>query len=309
MINFLNSKYLDKLIEIPDFIDTFHSTDFKITDIVNNDMYRNMNDSGLFDYDYIDRGEKTVKGATRKASTTNLVFLIWLMIVLDLKKFGFKIDQLKKVKQYLFKEFDILENINFPIDKESLLKKLNSYEFENKEIKSELSKRINSGQFLTGVQGQTASCMFMTLYKMIVTGKDIQLYINSSGEAIFIDEFDLSDEDIKELSFESRITLPLKKYLCYFIGEYAPLEYLTRSKILSEKEAMLLDEFRRNDIVSLTVKYHNGKPNTIETRKYKKMVLQNKLSNIFLQKDYEDIIIKTRDGNIYYSELTTKLKL
>ena len=305
MIDFFNTRYLDKLIEIPDFIETLHQMEFQVTDIVHNDLYRHMNDKGLFDYNYIQRGTR----GGNNPSKTNLVFLTWLMIAVDLKDFGFKIDQLKKVKQYLFKEFDLLENIDFPTDKESLLNKLDKYEFKNDDIKNELTKKISSGKFLNGIKDKSISCMFFTLYKMIATGRDIQLHIDSSGQAIFIDEFELSDEDLQKLSFEKRIILPLKNYLIFFIGEYAPLEYLTRSKILSEREAVLLDEFRRNDIISLTVKFHKGEAHVMEIKKHKKIEIQARLSEVILKGGYEDIIIKTQNGTIHYSEQIKKVKL
>jgi len=305
MKNFFNSNYIDKLIEIPKFIDSFHQAEFQVTDIVHNDLYRRMNDDGLFDYNYIKRGTR----GKNNPSKTNLVFLTWLMMAKDLKSFGLKIDQLTKVKNYLFKEFEIEDCINFPIDKESLLKKLEVYNFDNKFIKEELLNNISSGQFLNSIKEQSVSRMFLNLHKLMATGRDIQLVIDKEGNALFIDEFDLSKDEIEELSFEKRIVLPLKSYLCYFIGEYAPIEFLVRSRILSKNEAELLNEFRRNDIISLSIKYHEGELKSYEVREYKRITLQNKLSSVLLRKDFEDITIKAKGGNIYYSDIITRTKI
>jgi len=309
MIDFFNTKSLDKLIEMPEFIEAFHSKDFKITDFVHNDLYRHMNDAGLFDYDYIERGEPTKKGGTNKPSKTNLVFLFWLMIAMELKEFGFIKTKLHKVKAYLFEELDILENIKFDTDKESLLKVLESFDFENAKIKDELSKKISTGVFLNGIKDKSVSRLFLTIFKLFSTGRDISLYVDKTGTAMFVDEFELSKTDIKNLSYDSRIILPLKKYLLYFIGEYADADFLTRSNILTDKEVHILNEFKRNDIISFTVKFHKGRPNTYEVKTLRKTDVSARLSEVLLKGGFEDIVLKTKQGSIYYSEFTKKIKL
>ncbi len=309
MTEILNKKYLDKLIEIPEFIESFHLKEFKMTDIVHNDLYRHLNDGGLFDYNYIDRGVKTPKGGTHKASRTNLVFLTWLMIIVDLKELGLANKKLHKVKDYLFEEFDIVENLSFEINKENLLNELEKFDFVDKEIKTKLTKKISSGAFINGVKDKSVSRMFLTIFKMIITGRDIQLYIDGTGETMFIDEFELSKEEINDLSYDSKIILPLKKYLLFFIGEYADIDFLRRSKILNDKEVYILTELKRNDIISFTVKFHNGNPNTYEVKSLRKTDISARLSEVLLKGGFEDIVLKTKEGNIYYSEYTKKTKL
>ena len=304
MIELFETKYLTKPIEIPNFIREFHEKEFKVTDIVHNDLYRHLNDGGLFDYNYIQRGTK----GYNNPSKTNLVFLTWLMMVKDLRDFGFVKQKLHRVKDYLFEEFDVLESFGFPVDKKSLLVKLEKYEFDNEETKNKFEQMINSGEFITRLKDVKVSRLFLTIFKLIMTGRDLQLYIDSNGETIVIDDFNLSEEELQQLSYESRIVLPLKNYLLYFVGEYAPIEFLTRSNIVTEKEAILLQEFRRNDIISMTVKYHNGDAHMYEIREYKKLKIQNRLTNLFLKKGYEDIVIRTNNGRIYYSEITTRIK-
>jgi hypothetical protein len=151
--------------------------------------------------------------------------------------------------------------------------------------------------------------MFLTIMKMLSTGRDIQLYIDSSAEALFVDEFEISDAELKRLTYDSRLILPLKKYLLFFVGEYAPEDFLVRSKILTEREVFLLQEFKRNDILSFSVKFHKGKPHLYESKKLEKYQLQARLSDVLIGGGYEDIILKTKQGSIYYSEINTKTKL
>jgi len=309
MTDYFNSISLDKLIDLPKFIEEFHSVDFKMTDFVHNDMYRHMNDAGLFDYNFIERGTRTPKGGTNKPSKTNLVFAIWLMIAMDLKDYGFVKKKLHKVKDFLFSENDIIENLPFNTDKEGILKEIEKFEVSDKSVKRRLIKTISSGEFITKNKDKKVSRLFLSIFKLITTGNDIALYIDASGEAIFIDEKKISKKKMTDLSFNSKLILPLKKYLLFFIGEYASVEFLTRSKILTDNEVYILNELRRNDIISLTVKFHKGKPNTFETKMHRKTNITARLSEVLLKGGFEDIILKTKQGSIYFSEFTHKTKL
>lgn len=308
-MDYLNTKYLDRLIELPGYIENFHQKSFKMIDIVENDIYRHMNDAGLFDYDYIERGVPAKKGGLNQPSKTNLVFAFWLMIALDLKSFGFVKKKLHKVKNYIFQEHNILENLDMEVNRDNLLQELDKFEFKNPDIKAELISKITNGSFIDALKDKSVSTLFLIIFKMLATGRDIQLYVDGTGESLFVDEFEFSKQELLDLSYDSRVVIPLKKYLLFFVGTYAELDFLTRSQILTNQEAYLLNELRRNDIISFTVKYKNGKPNTYETKKLEKIQIEARLSDVFIKGGYEDIILKTKQGQIYYSEITRKNKI
>lgn len=79
--------------------------------------------------------------------------------------------------------------------------------------------------------------------------------------------------------------------------------------MLSEKDIMILEQLKKNDIDSITVKFHNGTPNIMEVKKQKKVQIQARLSEVLLKGGFEDIVLKSKQGAIYYSQLTTKTKL
>jgi len=297
------NRTFEKYLEIANLIEHFHKREFKVIDIIHNDLYRHMNDAGLFDYDYIIRG-----GGKSNPSKTNLVFLIWLMIAKELKEFGTVKTKLNVIKDFLFEEFDIINSFSNPPSTKDLLQRLETFEFEDIANKREMRELILSGKLMQGLKGKKVSRLFWIIFEILTTGKDIQLHITKDGTPYFYDESELSEKDINILSYEKKIVLPIKSYLNYFVGEYAPTEFLTRSKILTKNEAKFLNEFRRNDIVSLTVKYHNKKPNIYETKVNAKIDMQNKLADVLSSSSYEDVTIKTKKGQIYYVELTRKEK-
>jgi hypothetical protein len=299
---------LDKTMKIIDLIETFEIKDFKITDVIHNDLYRHMNDAGLFDYDYIEKGQISAKGVKRKASKTNMVFLIWLMIAKDLKEFGMTNAKLHKVKDYLFTENKIFDALRFKPSKENFLRLINWTSIKDDELKLKLKESIKSGEFIESLKDRNITNIYLNIYKMLYTKSDIKLYVKADGESIFVDETELPDEDIKNLSYIRAIVLPLKDYVTSLIGEYASVSFLTRSRLLSEKEAYLIDEFRRSDIKRISIKYKRNKPDVMEVTKLKEVKMINRLTEVFRRNAFEDVTIKTANGNVIYSEITERRK-
>ena len=299
---------LDKTMEIIDLIETYEIKDFKITNVIHNDLYRHMNDAGLFDYDYIEKGQISAKGVKRKASKTNMVFLIWLMIAKDLKEFGMTNAKLHKVKDYLFTKHKLLDILRFEPTKDNFLNLINWTSIKDDELKLKIKEMIKSGEFIDKIKDRNITNIYLNIYKMLYTRSDIKLYVKADGETIFVDETELSDEEIKNLSYIRAIVLPLKDYVASLIGEYASVEFLTRSRLLSEKEAYLIDEFRRSDIKRISIKYKKKKPDVMEVTKLKQVKMINRLTEVFRKNSFEDITIKTSNGNVIFSEITERRK-
>jgi len=297
---------LDKTMKIIDLIESYEIKDFKITDVIHNDLYRHMNDAGLFDYDYIEKGQISAKGVKRKASKTNMVFLIWLMIAKDLKEFGMSNAKLHKVKDYLFTENKIIENLNSEPTRENIISFINHHKFKDEEIKDELLRTVISDDFVNKIGEKQVTQIFYYLFKILYTKSDIILYIKANGEALLTDGLELSVSEVEKLSYSKSIKLPIKNYIVSLISEYANTDFLTRSRILTKNEAILLDEFKRNDIVSLKIRYKNKKAYMYEIKQFTKTKLYDKLSKTLQANAFEDLVIKTKNGEVYYSELTTR---
>ena len=307
---YFNNQQLDKLIHLAKIIETSHKPDIKMLELINNDTYNNMNSLDLFDYDYIERGHSAAKGVLNKPSQMNLVFYFYLNIILDLKAFGLNKNRLHKIKDYLLSEIPILEELGDPkLLTKSLTEYINSRDFSNPLNKESLLRKLNSGEYINELKDKNVSILFLNIFKLISVSHDIYLLIDVNMDAMFIDEMELTNQEVIDLTKESRIIIPLKQYLIRFIGDYFKHDFISKTKILSEKDVMILEQLNKNDIDSITVKFHNGMPNTMEVKKQKKIEIQSRLSEVLLKGGFEDIILKTKQGSIYYSQLTTKTKL
>jgi hypothetical protein len=308
--NYFNEKRLDKLINLANIIEASHKPDIKMLELINNDTYNNMNAVDLFNYDYIERGHSAAKGVLNKPSQMNLVFYFYLSIILDLKAFGLNKNRLHKIKSYLFDEISILEKLG---DRESLTKSLTEFvkskDFKDLQVRDSLLIKIESGNYISELENKSVSLLFLNIFKLISASHDIYLLISVKMEAMFVDEMELRNQDLIDLAKDSRIIIPLKQYLVKFIGSYFKHDFISRAKLLSEKDIMILEQLKKNDIDSITVKFHKGEPNIMEVKKQKKVQIQSRLSEVLLKGGFEDIILKSKQGAIYYSQLTTKTKL
>jgi hypothetical protein len=307
---YFNEKQFDRLMHLAEIIETSHKPDIKMLELIDNDTYNNMNGVGLFDYDYIERGHSAAKGVLNKPSQMNLVFYFYLNIILDLKAFGLNKNRLHKVKSYLFKEISLLDELGGTDSlTKSLTETIQSNDFNNVEIKGSLLKSIESGEFVNNLEGKSISLLFLNIFKLISVSHDIYLLIDVNMDALFVDEMELSNQDLIDLAKDSRIIIPLKQYLVNFVGKYTKHDFISRTKLFNDNDIEFLEQLKQNDIDSVTIKFHKGKPNIMEVKKQPKIEIQTRLSEVLLKGGFEDVILKTKQGSIYYSQLITKTKL
>jgi len=298
--SYLNEKQIDKLIYLPEIIESSHEFDFKVLDFINTDTYRHMDNADLFDYDFILKGHPASKGVQNKPSQTNMVFYFWLAIATDLKAFGLNKIKLRKIKNYLFEEI----NINDYVDID--LKQLEGLNIKNPELRKELHQLVRTGELKNLIEGKKLSRLFIMIFKLISSTNDIQLIIDKESNAIFVDEFELTDKQLLDLAKDSRIIIPLKQFLRFFIDEFASDDFLIRTHILSERDVYILNELKRKDIESVTIKFKEGKPQMLEVRQKTRLDVKARVADIILDGAFENIIIKTQNGNIFHSETNIK---
>ena len=145
--------------------------------------------------------------------------------------------------------------------------------------------------------------------------KDVKLLIDKNGKVIpYSDSFFEKEEFEKiqaELGFDSEsfISISLIKFFRKFILNKANFNFIKENNILNENEAHILSLVREGKAQSITIKFKNEKPYLLEITGEKKIQAEARLSEIILNRGYQDISIKTENGNIVISNYTTKIKL
>ncbi|MBI5539095.1 MAG: hypothetical protein HY951_03485, partial [Bacteroidia bacterium] len=141
---------------------------------------------------------------------------------------------------------------------------------------------------------------------------DVRILIDQKGNVVpYTDEF-IKHKDfgniMKEVDFdnESYINISLLKFFRKFTMNKKYFNFLQDNNILNENEAHILSLIREGKAKIITIKFKDHKPYMLETTKEKKIQAETRMTEILLNRGYQDISIRTENGNISYSNITTK---
>lgn len=315
------TKYLDNLMEfwdaeamlrgITQILDMNFTRRFVLLDI--GITARNMN------YWY---NEGLLPDKSRIDRTTyrfNFTELVWFSIVRELREYGFAIDKIKEVKYYLLSDFDYSEyyfKLTRP-DKKRMLKKLKELPIRDEESKNKFIEAMT--KVLTGNTALKGPFITNTLNLLIINfilyRERVKLLIDRNGMTLPVAEKDENDplyETVKEetgFDTESYITLSLHKFFRKFITDPRYFTFSKENKILSETEAYVLTLLREGKAKALTIRFKDEKPYLLEITRETKIQAEARLSEVLLRGGYQDISMKTENGQIVISSIVTKEKL
>lgn len=85
--------------------------------------------------------------------------------------------------------------------------------------------------------------------------------------------------------------------------------FTKENEILSENEKLILFYIRKGDAKTITIKFANKKPCSMEVVCEKKIKIEARLCEIFQKHKFQELNIKTSNGSIVYSTIKTQIKL
>ena len=223
--------------------------------------------------------------------------LIYLYMVQDLRDIGFSFERIKKFKSFIFYKVDpvdVLTNNGFDnsmsLEKEQAINGIRAF-FEQFPKEQRLISHIGILLFFViGLKKETDIIVLM----------DGSAYIEPTRKGLNASAFDLENE--------TRITLPVFKYLKKFISKEKYFEMLSSFRLINEREQYLLRQVRDGNYSSMKIKFGKGKIELIELTTEKKIDNAARFNDILLKGGYQSIELKTQDGTISYSAITTKKK-
>ena len=84
---------------------------------------------------------------------------------------------------------------------------------------------------------------------------------------------------------------------------------MSRGSILNANEFRIFCLIKEEKYETITIHFKNKKPEVVEVKERKKINFEARLSEILLGRGYETLEVKTQDGKIAYSPITTKIIL
>jgi len=249
----------------------------------------------------------------------NFSELLWFFLVRELREFGYPINNIKDLKEIFFKPLDYTEYFKDLTHKEKdkILKRLNHVTFKDEVLKKQFIEAFMSGLENTGKRRKTINYNMLNIFinSFIFYRDEIKLLIDVKGNLIPLFETDKDEATYEKLmnqvefDRESFITISLAKFFRKFILNKAHFNFIRENNILNENEAHILSLVREGKAKSITIRFKDEKPYLLEVTKERKVHAEARLSEVLLSRGYQDISMKTENGNIVVSNFVTKEKL
>jgi DNA-binding transcriptional MerR regulator len=248
--------------------------------------------------------------------------LIWMNIIQELRKYDFPLPKIKKLYLGLMWTIDLYDMLKeIPIeDRNEIIEAIPDIPIgDNIEDKDALIADI-SEKFSIADNNPENEHLYTTLLELIIGSilmyrSDVRILIDYNGNCLPYSERDVQLNGFEAL-FEdscidkhSYICISMMKFLQKFISSNKHIPFLTESQILNDNELYILSLIREGKAKSITINFAGDKPSMIEVKKDVKTFAETRLTEILLKRGYQEINIKTQDGNIAVSCVTTKKKL
>ena len=238
-----------------------------------------------------------------KAHQLNFSEYIWVKFIKELREFGVSLEMIKTVKQQLYA----------PIDNKIVSEMLSVY--DKKELTEQMRKRYSQEQavkmqsFIDGLSNtennktEPISYLHYLIMVCILQRKEVRILVDINGKVvprIGDDENAMLEAFKREIEFDSDsyLSISLFKFFKNFLLNKKYLEFASKNMILNDNEVFIMSLIREGKAKAINIKFENEKPSLIEMDNERKLQIQSKLSEILLKKQYQELIVKTQDGDI-----------
>jgi len=313
--------YLDPIMEPEDAaslieglartIDLNFSQEFIVNDVgVSSRILNNWKNLGLLP------NRLRIEGGIYRFS---FVELIWISIIKELREFGFSLPKIRLVEEMLLTSIDYSEYLRSLTVKEknSLLKKLNTLRIRDEQSKKQFIETMRQDLDDTEKQAEPVYTNILNLLinQFVLYREEVKLMIDVNGRVIPVFESDkdnlLYEKLMDDAGFdrESFMTISMLKFFRRFILNREYFQFVKENRILNENETHILSLLREGMAKSITIRFRDQKPYLIEVTREKKIHAEARLSEILIRGGYQDISMKTENGNIVITNVTSKIKL
>jgi hypothetical protein len=244
------------------------------------------------------------KGKWRKF---NLVEFVWLKMVIKLREFNVPIEKIKWIKENLVQDIPVPEFLAQEQVAEIMIK------LASEDKRDAIMKLLKDKKIIDLLSSETMN-LFETMIMDIISFKNSYSILIGPTEFIPLKHSALESlSDLKEFNDLLRgsfISISVSEILRdYLIGE---IEVKEKNKLalLTEEEEKVLEVLRQDNLKSVMIKYgHDKEIDLLEIVKVVKIDKRARLIDFIMTHGYQDITIKTQNGEIVYCENKQKLMI
>jgi DNA-binding transcriptional MerR regulator len=240
----------------------------------------------------------------RKWRKFNLVEFVWLKMIIKMRAFNIGLETIKSVKDLLDFDFTVEDLMkNTEIDLMGIIPK---FAPSGRETTAKIFLKDN--EVLEKIKQTRINLLELYIMDIFTLYSYHSILINPNGEIIPIKYSYLemySDKmGFKNFVTKSYVSISISEILRDFIVE-KDIDFNNKKRlaILTQEESMVLNAIRQDDLKSVIVKFDkNKKISFLEEVRESKIDKAARLVELILAKGYQDITIKTQNGEIVYCE-------
>ena len=238
----------------------------------------------------------------------NLVEYVWLKLIVKMREFNIGLETVRKVKEILDYNFTIDEFLKTNSD--TFLEVISGFSSSDQIVATR--NLLEEDKIPESIKESKLNLLEVFLMDILTLYSYYSILIDTNGEVIPVKYSYLelySDKiEFKDFVTKAYVSISITEILKdYIIEKDVDLNYGKRLAILSEEESLILKTIRQDDLKSVLIKFgKNRKINLLEEIKEKKIDKASRLFELIMAKGYQDITIKTQNGEIVYCENKTK---
>lgn len=245
----------------------------------------------------------------------NFIELIWLFIVEELRSFGMSLENIRRVKEQLFEEYD-LDGFIAPLDKIGALDILRVFNnVEDKDVEAyndwyDQYKRniiVKPLEEYIPLKVTKLTDLYVLLVTHILLADRVFITISSKGDVTSYSAIEFNELST-DLGQDTKIILPLSKFFNKYLKDHRNLDFLSETGIINKNEAELLDKIHNGFYKEIKITFADTEIKDIKYKEEVKNTNYELLAKIIARKEYQDITIKTENGKIVYTAVEKKNK-
>jgi DNA-binding transcriptional MerR regulator len=248
------------------------------------------------------------KGARRKYTLTQSV---WIRLIIQMRRMNVAVPVIKSFKEKLFETaVDVAALMESP-EAIALLQAALDKQGIKKDIKELLKEQSIQDSIANSKVGMLEGLIIST----ITLKKKIQLLVGLGGDYMpySVDKHDVIIKELpitKEFMEAPHYSLSLWVAHLELLLEWRDKPFFEDASLLSDEEHKIIKAIREPNVISVKVKKINGDLDLLEKTVEGKVDLASRFMDVIIRNGYQNIEIKTRNGNIvhYENRILEKLK-
>jgi hypothetical protein len=315
--NLLDNNYYTTIVQSPQEFEKLFDDTFGLSDLnVSARVLNNWKDSGLLP----DKGSSTsnhqenigsgnIEREKGKRNKFNFFELIYLLIVQDLREFGFSFEKILKVKETLLQKLDFASEMdNFSKDDLEMIEKKGidiSLFNDIVEHKNDICNIIENSP----VDIFKGNKLISVIIAVLISKFDVRIVITRDAEVTFELVNSVGQSPRTPANSQPHIALPIFLYLHRFLSMKKYKSLYVDFKLMDDQELLILDHVRSGKYKEVTIKFKKGDTILLELTEEFKTDNAKRLEEILLRSAYQDLQVSTQNGKISYSKIVTKKKI